>query len=234
LKVHLSSEVKANTKPQYGPSGTLFKISTPARWVVVATSEAVFNELKDADPRVLSMQAAANQRNSISYTLSSTIHSNPYHVDILNKNLTQRLSKVLPDVVDELQRTFEENVPSGIGEEWVPINIHTLMDKCISATTNRFLVGLPLSRDQEYLDCLVELSSMVSRAGLVIDLAPRILKSFLAWCMMSRGGAFKTFLDKLGPVFEQRRRKLIELGDSWTDRPVCIGDNCLPARLLCY
>ncbi|KAF8521467.1 cytochrome P450 [Trichophaea hybrida] len=150
-------------------------ISWISRWVVVATSEAV-NELKDANSRVLSMQAAANERNSISYTLSSTIHSNPYH----------RLSKVLPDVVDELRWTFEENVPRGIGNEWAPINTHALMLKCISSTTNRILVGLPLSRDLEYLDCLVELSKMVSRAGHVIDLAPRVLKSFLDWCMIPR------------------------------------------------
>ncbi|KAF8537364.1 cytochrome P450 [Trichophaea hybrida] len=217
--VRNSAELIEGGVQKYGPSGTSFKISTPARWVVVATSEAVLNELKDADPRVLSMQAAANERNSISYTLSSTIHSNPYHVDILTKNLTQRLSKVLPDVVDELRRTFEKNVPSGIGEEWVPINTHALMLKCISSTTNRILVGLPLSRDQEYLDCLVELSKMVSRAGLVIDLAPRVLKSFIAWCMIPRGSAFKIFLDKLGPVFEERRKRIAELGDGWTDRP---------------
>jgi len=189
---------------------------------VVATSDAVLQELKDADPSVLSMQAAANERNSISYTLSSGIHSDPYHVDIISRNLTQRLSKVLPDIVDELQRTFEENVPVGIGREWTSIQTHDLMLRCISATTNRILVGLPLCRDQEYLDCLVELSQVVSRAGLVIDQAPRILKPLIAWCMVSpRRGAFKVFLEKLGPVFEQRRRIIRELGDSWTDRPVC-------------
>jgi hypothetical protein len=52
-----------------------------------------------------------------------------------------------------------------------PITTHALILKCISPITNRILVGLPLSQDQEYLDYLVEHSKMVSRADLVINLS---------------------------------------------------------------
>lgn len=164
------------------------------------------------------MQAAANERNSISYILSSSIHGNPYHIDIILKNLTQRLGKVLPEVVEEICLSFRES--SNIGEEWAQMD-KDLLSRCISATTNRILVGLPLSRDQEYLDCLVKLSKAVSRAGLIIDLAPRVLKSLIAYCFVHRSSSLKTFLSKLGPVFEERRRMLERLGDDWEDKPVC-------------
>lgn len=160
--------------------------------------------MQNADETVLSMQAAANERNSIGYTLSSSIHGNPYHVEIIRKNLTERLGKVLPKVVEEICLTFQE---ASIGSKWAKLD-SDLLGRCISATTNRVLVGLPLSRDREYLDCLVTLSEVVSRAGLIIDLAPRVLKSVIAYFLVQRSSALKTFLAKLGPVFEERRRML--------------------------
>lgn len=177
----------------------------------------MLKELGNADETVLSMQAAANQRNSIDYTLSSSIHENPYHVAIILKNLTQRLGKVLPEVVEEICLSFRSS-SSTIGSNWARMD-HDLLSRCISATTNRVLVGLPLCRDREYLDCLVELSNATSRAGLIIDLAPRVLKSMVAYLMVQRSTALQTFLSKLGPVFEERRR-MLELGDE--DVPVRI------------
>lgn len=169
----------------------------------------MIKELGNADEAVLSMQAAANQRNSIDYTLSSNIHRNPYHVELILKNLTKRLGRVLPEVVDEVCLTFRS--ASTIGKEWARMD-EDLLSRCISATTNRVLVGLPLCRDPEYLDCLVDLSKAVSRAGLIIDLVPRVFKSIIAYFLVQRSSALKTFLSKLGPVFEERR-KMLELGD---------------------
>ncbi|KAI9786674.1 MAG: hypothetical protein M1839_006225 [Geoglossum umbratile] len=201
----------------YGPDKKSFKISTPARWVVVATDDAVLKELQDADERILSMQAAANERNSIQYTLSSTIHSNPYHVGVIKMNLTQRLSKVLPDIVEELGKTFSSS--SAIGQEWTQISTHHLMLECITTSTNRVLVGQALAHDREYLESLSKLSGSVSRAGLVIDLAPRFLKPILALYLVPKHGPLGVFLAKLGPLFEERRRTMEKLDGDWPDKP---------------
>jgi hypothetical protein len=187
---------------------------------VVATSGVVLKQLADADEQILSMQAAANERNSIEFILSKTIHDNPYHVVIIRKNLTQRLSKILPDIVDELSKTFCNN--STIGKEWTQVSTHHLMLKCITATTNRILVGQALASDQEYLNSLSELAKVISRAGPVISLAPYFLKTILAHFLVPKSGPFKIFLMKLGPLFEERRRAMQKLGDNWTDKPVGI------------
>lgn len=188
------------------------------RWVVVATHPAVIKELGNADETVLSMQAAANQRNSIDYTLSSSIHENPYHVELILRNLTQRIGKVLPEIVEEIFLTFR-SAPS-IGKDWARMD-DDLLSRCISATTNRVLVGLPLCRDREYLDCLVELSKAISQAGLMIDLVPRGLKSIIAYFLVQRSSALQVFLSKIGPVFEERRR-MLELGTDAENIPVLV------------
>ena len=187
---------------------------------MVATDSAVLKELQDADERVLSMQAAANERNSTEYTLSSTIHRNPYHVGIIKKNLTQQISKALPDIVEELDKAFSDG--SKIGKEWVQIDTYHLMLECVTAITTRVLVGRALANDQQYLESLLSLSMSVSRAGLIIDLVPRFLKTILAFCLVPKSGALKIFLTKLGPLFEERRRNMQKFGDDWADKPVGI------------
>lgn len=186
----------------------------------MATDPAVWKEMQDSDELLLSMQAAANQRNSISYTLDGAIHTNPYHMEMIRRNLSLRLDKVLPEVIEEITLTFHENAGKEIGRKWERLDINVL-SKCTSAATNRVLVGFPLCRDKEYLDCLVKLSSELSRAGLIVDLTPRCFKSIVAIFLLHHSRAQKTFLSKLGPVFEERRR-ILALCKTRDEKPVYV------------
>lgn len=186
---------------------------------MVSTNLGVLKELKDADESVLSIQAAADERNSIGYILSSSIHRDPYHVKIISKYLTLRLETILPEIVEEVCLIFRETLT--VGDEWIQIkDYENLLSRCVSATTNKILVGLPLCRDREYLDCLVQLSKRLSRAGLFCDLVPPILKSLIANLLVRRSRVLQTFLSKLGPVFEQRRMTLASRSDKWEEKPV--------------
>ncbi|OCK87132.1 cytochrome P450 [Cenococcum geophilum 1.58] len=203
---------------KYGADGRTFKISTPARWIVVSTNLGVLKELKDANESVLSIQAAADERNSIKYILSSSIHRDPYHVKIISKYLTLRLETILPEIVEEVCLIFRETLT--VGDEWIQIkDYENLLSRCVSATTNKILVGLPLCRDREYLDCLVQLSKRLSRAGLFCDFVPPILKSLIANSLVRRSRVLQTFLSKLGPVFEQRRMTLASRSGKWEEKP---------------
>ena len=206
---------------QEGAKRRSFQISTFSRLVIVTTDPGVLKELGNADETVLSMQAAANERNSTDYILCASIHSNPYHVGIISKRLTSRIVSVLPEIVEEICLTFREN--SSIGHEWTPIHdCDNLLSRCISAATNRILVGLPLCRDKEYLDCLVQLSKRVSRAGLFCDLAPRVLKSLIAKLLVRQSHALRIFLSKVGPLIEQRRSKAAGRNGERDEKPVCV------------
>jgi hypothetical protein len=189
--------------------------------VIVTTDPGVLKELGNADETILSMQAAANERNSIDYILSAGIHSDPYHVEIISKKLTTRIVAILPEIVEEICLTFREN--SSIGNEWAPIyDCDSLLSECISAATNRVLVGLPLCRDKEYLDCLVQLSKRVSRAGLFCDLAPRVLKFLIAKLLVRQSRALRIFLSKVGPLIEQRQSMIAGRNGERDEKPVCV------------
>jgi len=165
------------------------------------------------------MQAAANERNSTEYILCSSIHNDPYHVEIISKKLTSRIEALLPAIVEEIRLAFCEN--SSIGDGWTPVHdCGKLLSRCISAATNRILVGLPLCRDKEYLDCLVQLSNRVSRASFICGLTPCVLKPLIAELLVRQGHAFRTFLSKVGPLIEQRRSTMAACKDEWDEKPV--------------
>lgn len=88
------------------------------------------------------MQAAANERNSISYTLDGAIHTNPYHLDVIQRDFSQHLDRVLPEVADEMILTFHENAGKETSKEWKRLDID-VFSKCTSAATNSVLVGVP-------------------------------------------------------------------------------------------
>ena len=183
----------------------------------------MLNQLRDADEAFLPMQAAANERNSMSYAIGSCIHQHPYQIAIINKNLAQRLSRVLPEIVEEADRVLGET--STPGSDWAGIDSQKLIMQCITTVTNRVLVGRELSRDQEFLDSALELIDNISRVGLVIDLTPRFLKYIFACYLIPKRGAYQVYLSKLGPVFEERRRAMQEKenGGFKSDKPVHIS-----------
>lgn len=181
------------------------------------TDDAVLKELSKVDENILSMQAAANERNSISYILSDCIHERPVHVGIILKYLTRRLLEVLPETIEHLDGIFSD-IPT-TWSSWTKVDLQALTTKSISFFTNRVLVGRKLANDQEFLESVLELSTVVSDAGLLIDLSPRFLKSILARYLVPKRGAFHVYLSKLSAVFEERRKVMQEHGGS-VDRQV--------------
>jgi hypothetical protein len=212
-----ASELTFSMTCSMGEMGKPFKISTPARWVIAATDETVHKKLANIDERILSMQAAADERNSMSYILSRCIHERPVHVGICRKYLTRRLSEILPETIKDLDKIFN-NISTTRTDSWAEVNLYDLTTKSISFLTNRVLVGEQLANDQEYVECVLEPTGIMSNAILAVGLSPRYLKPLVARYLVPRNGVFQVYLSKLSPVFEQRRKAMEEHGDSTNDQ----------------
>jgi hypothetical protein len=118
-------------------------VSTPARWLVFITNPEVLKEVKDSEENLSFMAAAEEvyvpedllhhhidlpQRVSMKYTMSKDLCLHPYHVEIISKNLTRRLTAILPEIVDEITIAFEKNTSIGPGSFRV-----LLMQKLLSS-----------------------------------------------------------------------------------------------------
>jgi hypothetical protein len=176
----------------------------------VATDDTVLKELSNVDENILSMQAAANERNSISYILSDCIHERPVHVGIIQRYLTRRLLEVLPEIIEGLDKIFSD-IPT-IGSSWAKVDLQNLTTESIFFVTNRVLIGQQLANDEQFLESVLELSRIISSAGILIDLSPSYLKPILARYLVPKRGAFQVYLTKLSTVFEERRKEMKENG----------------------
>jgi len=56
------------------------------------------------------------------YTFHEGLLQDAYHVDLMRKNMTEKLSSLLPDIVDEITDAFEELTDIKNGELLVPIS----------------------------------------------------------------------------------------------------------------
>lgn len=100
---------------QYGKHGKSFKIATPARYVIVLSDPKMIKELATTDDRIMSFAATGVERISMAYTFSAEMVKLDYHTALIQKNLTNRLSSILPEIVSELVLSFEENTNIGPG-----------------------------------------------------------------------------------------------------------------------
>lgn len=167
------------------------------------------------------MQAAADERNSTSYLLSSNIHSNPYHIELILKRLTPLIEALIPDVLEEVGLAFDEH--AGSCRDWVELpQLEELLTRCVSIATSRVLVGHNLCHDEEYIECLIRLSSSVSRAGLLCSLVPRTLKPLVARWLVHQAYEFQTFLGKVMPLVRNRRHAISVELEGGEEQIVCL------------
>jgi len=99
---------------------------------------------------------------------------------VLRRDLTRNLSKVLPDIVDEVEVCLQKTIGDG-PEDWKDIKIFDVITKVSRRLNNRVFVGLPVARDQRYLKGLKTWEMALAISSAVIRyLVPFRLRPWLA------------------------------------------------------
>jgi cytochrome P450 len=99
----------------------------------------------------------------------------PYHEHVIHKNLARNLNSVIPELDDEIRHALHELCGLDT-ENYVKMDIlEGFMMKIIPVFTNRMLVGLPLCRNQDYLNNMLGYTMDVIRGFLVFGLVPKML-----------------------------------------------------------
>lgn len=72
---------------------------------------------------------------------------------VVRRDLTRNLSKVLPDILDEIELCFGEKLGDDV-EGWKEVKIFEIIEDTSRRLNNRLFIGLPLCRDKRYIDGL--------------------------------------------------------------------------------
>ncbi|KAJ7441718.1 cytochrome P450 [Mycena latifolia] len=202
----------------YQHSDGVFRVPTFSNWEYVANGIQHLAEIAAAPEDVLSLNEGLEHTMQTEYTMGPEITRNPYHVFAIRGSLTRNLARCFPQVRDEIVHAFDD-ILSLEGEDWKDFHVLPNITRVVARTSNRLFVGLPLCRDQEYLDLNINFTISVFTRGLIIRLFPNFLKPILGPLISKRKSTLRYALRFLGPLIDERLEKEREHGRDWSDKP---------------
>ncbi|KAF7360042.1 hypothetical protein MVEN_00732000 [Mycena venus] len=199
------------------PDG-VFRVPTLLRWDYVANGVARIAEVAAAPDDVLSFHQGIGDNIQADWTMGMPITRNPFHGHAIRGGLTRNLARCFPQVMEELVCAFDE-VLALEDTEWklLPVLPNTM--QIVARISSRLFVGLPLCRNQEYLNFNINYTINIFIRGRIIALLPDVLKPILSPFIAARDTLIRRTLSFVGPLIEERLKDENQLGPEWEDKP---------------
>jgi ent-kaurene oxidase len=127
----------------------------------------------------LAFRKAAYQKMEGKYT---TIGSQGIRGTVLVKSIKEHLASDVGRTLGGLQDEANYAIPSCIGEcnEWTPIQFYPTALRVISLLSGRIFVGLPLCRDEEWIDATINYTNDAVNAIAPVKAIHPLLRPFIA------------------------------------------------------
>ncbi|KAH9914911.1 cytochrome P450 [Epithele typhae] len=198
--------------------GSAFKVATLDRWIVIVSGPKMVEDLRKRPDDEVSFVEGAEEGLQTKHTIGTSWLNDPYHVDIIREKLTRTLPAVLPAIVDELMLAVPEHIPAA-SDEWVPVHTFKAMQKIVSRASNRVFVGLPVCRNEEFLDLAIKYTLDITSDRARMKKYPGFLKGVVGAFTSDARKTHRRAADILEPLITERLAKMQELGDEWTEKP---------------
>ncbi|KFA76890.1 hypothetical protein S40288_09302 [Stachybotrys chartarum IBT 40288] len=131
-----------------------------------ALPDNMLNQVDDVDERFLSKYSLLTTT-SVGGRVSVVTHS-------INNELTKSLGNLMGDIQEEVVHCVQELFPPC--DDWTELDIQSKLVQVVALVSGRIFVGLPLSRNQEYLDCIIGFTLNVFLAVPEIRAYPPLLR----------------------------------------------------------
>ncbi|KAF8274996.1 cytochrome P450 [Lactarius quietus] len=196
----------------------LFKVATFRRWMVLTSSSKLIEDIRKAPDHVLSLNATLRELLQSEYTVDLLDPDDDRHTDIIRSKLTRNIADTFKEVHDELIQSLDASIPVN-GEDWVKIPLIETIQRVVSATTNRVIVGTPLCRNQDYLNLNLNFAVNVMKFATIISVFPKSLKPFVARVLSNLPSQIRQEMKFIKPMVEDRFARIEEFGEDWDDKP---------------
>ncbi|KAH9929782.1 cytochrome P450 [Fomitopsis serialis] len=198
--------------------GSVFRVPLLDRWVVVVSGAAMNEELRKFPDDQMSFIDAAEELVQAKYTIAKEIHENPIHIPVIRGPFTRNLGALMPDVADEVASAVQEAIPD-TGEEWVGVVALPAMTRVVCRASNRVFIGLPMCRNPEYLEIVLNYTKDVAKGRFIMTLTPILFKSIVGHLLPWSKNALKKFSVLVRPVVDETFRQFDHHGKEWEDKP---------------
>ncbi|KZT08274.1 cytochrome P450 [Laetiporus sulphureus 93-53] len=214
----LASPLFDGPDAQYKNNGGMYKFAEFRHWTVMLCDPAIIEEVRRMPEAQLSQMQSNREFLQVDYTLGSNVHENPYHVGLIRSNLTRNLTRLFPELHDEVVAAFGDAIRLD-GEEWTKVPAMDTMLEIVCRTINRVVVGLPSCRNSDFCDLNKTFTIDTFTGGAIISLFPEFLKPLAAKYLTKVPASVNRGIRHLEPVITERFHKELVLGDEWTDKP---------------
>ncbi|TFK39583.1 cytochrome P450 [Crucibulum laeve] len=198
-------------KEGYNMHKGAFRVPTFTTWMIFFNSPKLIEELRKVPDDVMSFAKASEETLQIPYTLGAQITENDYHVPVVRNQLTKNLGTIFPELRDEIMASFQDVIPPS--DEWKKYSIRPSVLQIVGRTSNRTFVGLPLCRNQEFIDIGIQVTKDVTKLAFLLNLLPAFLRPVAAVQLTTISGRIKQASKLLAPVVEDHRKRKEQHGE---------------------
>ncbi|KAH7113724.1 cytochrome P450 [Dendryphion nanum] len=169
-------------------------------------------ELKALPDNMLNLDDEIDERFLSEYSLFTTTSVGGRISTVVNsvKNeLTKTLGNLMGDIHEEVVYSFQELFPPC--DDWTEVDIQSKLVRIVALVSGRIFVGLPMSRNQEYLDCIIEFTLNVFFAVPEIRAYPRLLRwtsRYLNTKVRAVHKSLATMRRLMAPIITDTKRQL--------------------------
>ena len=157
---------------------------------------------------VLSAQEMHREQLQSDWTfLNENIVKNPLHQEVIRGNMVHKLDAFTDPVMDELRQCFEDYW--GTSTEWHEVNIWNSMLKVFARTSNRIFVGLPMCRNEDFLDGCRGFATSIMISTALLKFMPSFMKPALGYLGVAPNWwYYRKAAKHLFPLIESRLDKV--------------------------
>ncbi|KAL0568281.1 hypothetical protein V5O48_013710 [Marasmius crinis-equi] len=203
---------------KYG--NTPFKIPTPGGWQIVVNGEQKYDEMRRAPPETLSSMEAIEELLQMKWTISPHINEGPLQDRVIRAPLTRNIGARFEDIRDECIYQVTKLIPPT--DDWVEYSDTVgLLQKIVTSVSNRYFVGLPLCRNDDWVDLNIKFALNVTLNSVVINLFPEVAHPIVGRIFTKRYSSLRKAVKLLSPIVKERMEMERQYGPGveWPGKP---------------
>ncbi|KAF9446380.1 cytochrome P450 [Macrolepiota fuliginosa MF-IS2] len=194
----------------------MFKVPTMSKWQFVVGGGQLVEDLKKAGEEV-SFHQGVVESGRFDYTIKSNIENSVYHLKVIRTKLVS-FGPYCDDIHDECAAALQDLIPVKAGG-WTGVPLWNTLQMLMARVSNRVFVGLPLCRDQGYLELCIGFAGNFMAAARLINLAPKFLHPIIGPLLSPYEQHRKSIAKYLGPIIKERLEMKEEHGTEWEGKP---------------
>ncbi|KAJ7577969.1 cytochrome P450 [Mycena floridula] len=202
---------------QEGYDKAAFRVPRIDQWHIVVSGPKMIEDIRLAGSDELSSNASIDEIVQTPYTMGWEISRNHYHIGMIQTTLTRNILSKYPDMREEMTLAFSDEMT--VSADWTKVPALPVIRRIVARIANRMFVGLPLARDNGYLDLNIEFARHVIVGASIINRFPTFLMPVVAQLFTNAPAKVRKGIKYLGPLIQERLDQEEKHGRLWSGRP---------------